>query len=164
MLSPTVLVDHREAKGPIEQAERMVLDNKSVETAHTELSDRLGRDPTLDELSDATGLSGRRIAKVRQVRSPMTHGYFESMGEAGGEGSSFSPAVRSDRSNAYARIVYDGLDDVDKKIMEHSMGIGGAKLLQNQQVARRVGLSPAAISARKQRIQGLLDEAATFNL
>jgi DNA-binding NarL/FixJ family response regulator len=41
--------------------------------------------------------------------------------------------------------------------MEHTLGMNNKKVLSNQEIARKLGLSPGAISQRKARIQQLLD-------
>jgi hypothetical protein len=48
--------------------------------------------------------------------------------------------------------------------MEHSFGLNGKKLLSNEQIARSLRMSPAAISIRKNKIQQELDKREKLNL
>jgi len=43
--------------------------------------------------------------------------------------------------------------------MEHTLGMHGKRVLSNQDVARKLKLSPGAISQRKARIQSKMDLA-----
>jgi len=143
---------------PVRVPERLMLDRSLLERSGTELNDKLGRDATLDELADHTGLSVRRIAYVRSFQAPMSSGYFDSLGETAGEGGGYSPGVKSAPGQSFLHMVYGDLEPTDKKIMEWSMGLGGAQRLSNQQIADKLRLTPGAISQRKLKIQQLLNK------
>ena len=68
-------------------------------------------------------------------------------------------AVADDQTStdSWLRFVRDDLTDIDQQILDHTTGIGGAKVLSNKQLARRLQLTPGAISQRKLKIQAILD-------
>lgn len=136
--------------------ERILLDRRGLKLASTELEDELGREPTDQELATRTGLSTKRISKVRQYSPAMSEGFLAGIGEAGGH----APAVKQDISNraVWLQVIYDELGPFDKKIMEWTMGINGHPILSNEQIAMRLKRSPGAISQRKAMIQKMLDE------
>jgi DNA-directed RNA polymerase specialized sigma subunit len=47
--------------------------------------------------------------------------------------------------------------------MEHTLGLNGKKVLANTEVAKRLSISPGAVSQRKSRIQSRLDEFYDIN-
>lgn len=139
--------------------ERVQLDKYHLENAVGELRATLGREPTDDQLADATGFSPARIAKVRSYRSGLSEGYVE---DSAAQGNVFGGARSLARPKSYwADIVYDGLDDYHKRIMEYAFGLNGRRPLQNQAIAAKMGRSPGAISQAKARIQAMLDEEFT---
>lgn len=122
------------------------------------LQEMLGRAPTTSELADHSGVSLRRIARVRSFHQPLAEGQLEA---ATGSGhTSFDPRVNeASDDNRWADIVYLDLEPTDQKIMEHALGMYGRPVLQNQQIADMVGLSPGAVSQRKARIQAQLTDS-----
>lgn len=139
--------------------ERVQLDKYHLENAVKELRATLGREPTDHQLADATGFNPARIAKVRSYRSGLSEGHLEDLEAAGvgysGGGSAVPGAVPKSH---WQEIVYDELDDYHRAIMELTFGLNGRRPLQNQDIARKLGRSPGAISQAKLRIQKMLDE------
>lgn len=137
--------------------ERVVLDQGHVERAKAELEDELGREATVSELADKTGLSTKRINYVNKFRYAMPEGMFASMGEESEDGG-FMPAVDQGQSNSWLEFVYADLDPTSQKIMEWTLGMNGAKQLSNQAIARKLGMTPGAVSQRKFKIQQALNQ------
>lgn len=137
--------------------ERVALDLHRVRTSAGELADRLGRDPTDRELADHTGLSVKRIGYVRQARGALAEGQLTREGESGEE--VFQPAVvQNHNDRGWTDLVYHDSSPTDQLILEHSLGLHGKKVLPKQQIARKLGLSPGAVSQRAARIQAMLDK------
>lgn len=147
--------------------EQVQLDYTNLAKAENELKDELGRDPTDTELSDFTSLSLKRIGYVRKLQMPSSEGsVLKPM--TGSDNTDFNdPAVESKSSkemSAWHSFVYDSLGDIDKLIMEHSLGLNGKKVLSNQQIAAKLRVSPAAVSIRKNKIQTELDKRESLNI
>ena len=138
--------------------ERVSLDRYNTELSQQELADELGRDPSLSELADKTGLSIKRLTHVRGYNPAVADGSMKR--ETDFSGAVSTPGVVSD---TWQQIVYDEAAPIDKKIMEWSLGIGGRKLLSNAEIARRLKRSPGAISQRKQKLQDLLDQESNLS-
>ncbi len=138
--------------------ERVAMDKYHLENATKELRATMGQEPTDDQLADHTGFNPARIAKVRGYQSGLSEGFFDE--GSGGAGMAFggSKSLGRPEKSHWADIVYDGLDDYHKKIMEHTMGLNGKKPLSNHAIATKMNRSPGAISQAKLRIQKLLDE------
>lgn len=141
--------------------ERVSLDRYHLDQYQRELADELGREPTDAELMDRTGFSSRRISRVRSYNPAVAEGMMED--EAG---QSFAGAVKDPNAEArgmWQQMVYDDLDPYHQKVMEYTFGLNGRKPMQNQEIARKLGKSPGAISQAKLRIQKMLDEEQDLN-
>jgi DNA-directed RNA polymerase specialized sigma subunit len=146
----------------IKVPEAVALDQQHLLEAEAELRDQHGRDPSDLELADHTGLSRRRIAHIRGYRPAVAEGRLASLAdqdEEGGAGGGFEPAVEGpDRSMLRAQFLYHDLDPHDQVILEYGLGMNGAPRLPAAQIARRLRISPGAVSQRAARIQRQLDE------
>lgn len=136
--------------------ERVLLDRRTLQAAQTELEDRLGREPTDEELGRETGFSVRRLARIRSFNPATSEGFLDSVAQAG-EGGGLNPAVETE-SDMWTRMVYDDLGAIDKKVMEWGLGLNGRQPLSTQEIARRLSITPGAVSQRKLKIQQLLDQ------
>lgn len=145
--------------------EQVGLDLNMVREAETELKDQLGRDPSTSELADRTGLSLKRLGYIRKASPSYSEG---SMQRTIGDGENiFTPAVAQNpqANEAWHDFVYYDLTPVDQIIMEHALGLHGKPVLSNQAIAKKLRLSPGAISQRKSKIQDKLnmrDELGVF--
>jgi hypothetical protein len=108
------------------------------------------------EIADKTGISVKRINYVSKFRYPMSQGSFSGMGEE--ENEMFSPAVEQGPSNTWFEFVYSDLDPTNQKIMEWTLGLHGQKPLSNQAIARKLRMTPGAVSQRKAKIQYILNQ------
>lgn len=135
--------------------EKVQLDKYHLAQAEAELAATLGREPTDAQLADHTGFSPARMAKVRAYQSGLSEGYLDDATQGQAFGGARSLAQHKSH---WPEIVYDGLDDYHRKIMEHAFGLNGRRPLANHEIARRMNRSPGAISQAKARIQKLLDE------
>lgn len=140
--------------------ERVAMDKYHLENATKELRATLGSDPTDEQLADATGFSPARMAKVRSYNSGISEGYMDDTTEGQVFGGMKSNAPQK---SYWADIVYDGLDDYHKRIMEHTLGLNGKKKLPNHVLAAKMNRSPGAISQAKLRIQKMLDEEHDYS-
>ena len=136
--------------------EQVFLDKKRLQQAEDELSDDLGRPPSTAELANATGFSMKRISHIRNASSGVMSGTFTDE-----SGETYMPASQipgfNPAADAWQTLVYESLSPVDQSIMELSLGLHGSDVLENRQIAAKLGLSPGAISQRKAKIQQMLD-------
>lgn len=147
--------------------EQVQIDYSNLYKKENELREDLGRDPTTEELADAAMMSPKRIKYVRQLQLPSSEGTLAqpSPGAEGGDYNDPSVAQAGPRElTGWHEFVYHGLSDVDKLIMEHSFGMFGKKVLSNQDIAKKLRVSPAAISLRKNKIQQELDKRDDLNV
>jgi DNA-directed RNA polymerase specialized sigma subunit len=140
--------------------EAVALDQHHLVEAEARLRDQLyGRDPSDAELADHTGLSRKRIRYIRGYRAPLAEGQAAAAGAGDdGEGGGWEPAVQGpDTSRLRAQYIYDDLPGSDQVILEYAMGLNGSPKLSTGDIARRLRITPGAVSQRAAKIQKLLD-------
>jgi DNA-directed RNA polymerase specialized sigma subunit len=138
--------------------ERVMLDRNALQSAESELEDQLGRDATTTELADHTGFSMKRIAQIRNVHAPMAEGAVSAADPTtGGQ----DPAVAQAGNYGVAEFVYDDINnDRDRLILEFSLGLHGRPKLSKTEIAKRLRLTPGAVTQRAAKIQAMIDEVA----
>jgi RNA polymerase primary sigma factor len=144
--------------------EQVGLDFGHLNKAETELVDSLGRDPTDEELADFTGLSTRRIRKVRAFNQPVAEGMTAVTSEDGANTDVASTLPNSKNSfESWLDFVYGDLAPTDKLIMDMTLGRNGRKKTDTKDIARRLNITPGAVSQRAAKIQQMIDTRYTHN-
>lgn len=144
----------RQQSQVIKAPERVIFDQQALRGYEQELADELGREPSDAELANHSGFSLKRIAHVRKYQPGVSEGTMEGLAPG------FTGGIRPDSraQQMWVELVYDDLPPMDQRILELSLGLHGRRPLSNQEIARKLGRSPGAISQRKARIQQLLDK------
>jgi DNA-directed RNA polymerase specialized sigma subunit len=145
----------RQVSNVVRAPERVILDQRKLLEYEQELKDELGRDPTDAELMNRSGFSGKRLAKVRGWHPGAAEGTVEGMDV--NLLSSLGVGPSQEAHDMWVQMVYDDLPPLDQKVMEYTLGLNGRKPLSNQEIAKKLGRSPGAISQRKKRIQEALN-------
>lgn len=128
-------------------SENMALDKLQVARAIREYTADHGVDPSTEDLAAMLGMSRKRIDAIMNNKATVTDSMF-----ATDEGDSLV-AVKSSRAiDLYNNAIYDELDDIDKKIYEWATGYGKGERLSNAEMAKRLNITPAAVSQRYSKI------------
>lgn len=151
----------RQQQQIIRVPERISLEQRVVHDANLELSDNLGREPTTGELADYTGLSMKRLGTIRKYAPPMSEGQMLRVED---EDTPQLPAIVSGKSRKYAELLYHDLDPAGQKILEHTLGLFGSKELSNNSIAKKLRLTPGAVSQRKSKLQQQLHDLESSNI
>jgi hypothetical protein len=134
--------------------ERVGFQNAKLLAAEGELEAELGRPPSEREIAQRTGIPLPRLAQIRrQALGERPEGSFVSP-----EGGTWNPAVQTQTSKLWAELVHEDLQPTNQFILEHTVGLFDKPVLSNQEIARRLKLTPGAISQRRAVIQALLDK------
>ncbi len=139
----------RENQGPVKVPDRAALDAWSIEKANRELTDELGYEPDVKQLADKSNISVKRIAAVRKATRPVAAA--AQMYDEGG-------ATMSDYMGEALEYVYGDADQLDRKIIEMTTGYGGTTMMQKNQIALKLGISPSQVTRRSERIGQKLQE------
>lgn len=119
-----------------------------VNRAIRELTADLGEDPTTEQIAEKTGMSRRRIDTLMNYKPIVPDSATVSP-----EGDSLVSADTETRMRElYSNVIYNDLDDTDKKIYEWVTGYGKGEKLPGVEIARRLNISPAAVSKRYSKL------------
>lgn len=148
---------------PISVPERVKLDAFHINKHFQEFSNEVGREPNDAELADLCGLSPKRINYVRKmVRPILNEGSFM---ESDDEDSSYMPGIQTNEwENVWAEYVYNDLDPINKSIYDMRMGRGihKGKPMDVNAIAKKLQMSPAAVSQRSNKIANMLAEGYNY--
>lgn len=119
----------------------------SYNMAHTELADEHGRAPTVDEIADHLGWP---IKKVEEYRKSIGR---REMLESGGLFESSDAGLYGDDVQSHVvDFVHHGLPAQHKAIFEHLTGYGGAEVLSNQAIQKKLGMTQGQYSYAKKNL------------
>jgi DNA-directed RNA polymerase specialized sigma subunit len=142
--------------------EQVGLDFQRLSTSENELRDSLSREPTDDEIADATGLSVRRIKKIRGFHQPISEGMTAMI--SGNSEDDTNTEVASTLPNytrhadAWLDFVHGDLSPTDQLIMDMTLGRNGRRRASTQEIAEKLRITPGAISQRAAKIQNMIDQ------
>lgn len=141
--------------------EQVGLDFQKLTEAENALRDKLSRDPSDDEIADSVGLSTRRIKKIRMFHKPIAEGSTvvdtaDDYADAGGVASKIPG--QTNEQDAWMDFVYGDLDPTNKLIMDMSLGRNGRRKTSVQEIARKLNITPGAVSQRAAKIQQMLNQ------
>ena len=128
--------------------ENAALERLQIQRAIREWSADNGIEPTTEELSTVTGLSRKRIDAVMNNKPVVADSMVVTP-----EGENLVPSDDRQRAlDLYNHAIYDELDATDKRIYEWCTGYGKGVKLPNTEIAKRLNISPAAVSQRLNKI------------
>lgn len=139
---------------PIAVPERVQLDHYRLRQAEEAFKQTKGREASDDELAEMTGLSPRRIAHVRRLSKGVL---AEGQTETAEEGVSTPGTQEITPEDVWIEYVHHDLDPIDKKILEWKTGLYGKERLGTSAIARRLGITPSAVSQRAAKIALMLE-------
>ena len=128
--------------------ENVSLERLQIQRAMREWVADTGEDPTTEQLATVTGLSRKRIDAVMNNKPVVPDSLIQTP-----EGESLVASNDSQKAlDMYNHAIYDEFDATDKKIYEWCTGYGKGEKLPNTEIARRLKISPAAVSQRLSKI------------
>ena len=147
--------EYMKRAAPVSIPERVQLDQYKLNRAEQEIRDMKGRDPGDDEIAEKTGLSPKRIAHIRTfAKGLVSEGQILEPG-AGGKLPGTEGITAED---IWIEYVHHDLDPIDKKILEWKTGLYGKQILSTNEIARRLKVTPGAISQRASKIAMKIEE------
>ena len=117
------------------------------------LQNDLGREPTVEELSDAMNISTTEIDRLQtELRKDLSMELPSADEDAGGFYMYVRPDETDPRLQQALEFVYFDADPIDKKILEYTFGIGGSPLKKFNEIAKELNLSDGALKRRKKKL------------
>lgn len=138
----------RQSNNVLSIPEGVQLDAYAIYRAEKEFEDENGREPTLEELSDATHLSKKRITTIRKKNKAVVM----DTATTSEEGTSLVGTSDVDYSKDAFDYIYNDSDTTDKKLLEYITGYGGITPLDNKTIMQKLKLTPVQLTRRKMRL------------
>jgi len=111
-----------------------------------EFQDKQGIEPSDSQLSDHFGMSLKRVRRARYGGEIAESQVIRDKGDLPG-------TIHRDPEKIWADYVYHDLDSINQKIFEWTIGYGGADKLSKKEIARRLKMTPSAVSQRSASIR-----------
>lgn len=146
-LSRTVYTHGQALRLPEHKAVSMA----SFSVAQQQLADRLGREPTANELADELGWTSMRVQEFQRAytrKELLTSGEFNP--------ASFPVA---DQADPMVTFVYHDMAPKTQQLFEHITGFGGKPVLSNKELMAKFKMTQGQLSYQKQKLKGLFDTA-----
>jgi DNA-directed RNA polymerase specialized sigma subunit len=138
--------------------ERVQLDLYKLRQTQQDYFDKYSREAADTELAEQMGISVPRIRHLRKfMRTTMPESGFRSMEE--GDSEIFYPGVtQASPEDVWLEYIHHDSSPVDQKILEWKTGYNGKQIITTQEIAKRLGLSPSAVSQRASRMARRISE------
>lgn len=147
--------DIRKSNNLVHVPDGVQLDAYALYRAEREFEDEHGREPTVEELADISHIPVKRIKDVRTKMRPVV----SDAGTESEDGASLLSMDNSDYTQDALDYVYNESDRNDKKLLEYTVGYGGATVLDTKQIMEKLKLTPVQLSRRKARLSMRINEA-----
>lgn len=151
----------REQTLGVKAPERVQLEKYNMDSTIEEMNNELGREPTDAELMDRLGINAKRLTRIRQFSPGVAQGMLTNP-ETGEEIDAPVMSMKTNQS-IWMDLVHSELDPHLQKVLEMTVGMNGQRKHSNNEIAKKLGKSPAAISQAKARIQALLDKEQEYS-
>lgn len=123
--------------------EGVALQRLTIQRAIREYEADHGDTPTTEQIADIVGMPIKRIDAVMNYKPVVADSIAVNP-----EGDSMAMSKADSAIDIYDRYIYNELDAIDKKIYEWSTGFGKGEKLSGIEIARRLKITPAAVSKR----------------
>lgn len=126
----------------------------TFQNANNALKVTLGREPTTDELHSELGWTAPEITRIRDYNR---RDLVESGPTVSGD---FFGRSSNDEDDMLLGAIYFELTPDEKRLFEATTGYNGARIMKNNELIQKLGITQAQLSYRKERlrkrIEGLL--------
>lgn len=139
-------------------SEKYTQEKAKLYNARNEFVDKYDRDPADSELADMTGISTKKIRFLNGINNgTISEGQITDRATEDDDGS--MPGVSKPLpENTWLSYVHHDANPIDQKIIEWKTGFGGNQILPATEIAKRLRLTPAAVSQRAKRISDRIGE------
>jgi DNA-directed RNA polymerase specialized sigma subunit len=161
-LQPLTRYSRELAPAPI--PERAYQQLSSLKKMEADFYENKGRVPSDAELADLTSMSMRQINKIRGMDKKV---FSESATPFSGDNSASSQEITATQNTGFQKDVldtmYSSFTPQEQVIVEHKLGYNGKKILSNNDIAKKLKVSPGRVSQMTTNIAAQLDEYANLN-
>lgn len=149
----------KEQSQAVHVPERVQADLYRLNQAHQTFRDQHSREPSDKEMADLTSLAPRRIAHIRKLsRTDMPESGMTRINDEGDEEIFYPGTEQADPQRIWVEYVHHDLPPIDQQILEWKTGLYGKPMLSNNDIAKKLGITPGAVSQRSARISNRIAE------
>lgn len=147
----------REYSQLVRVPERVSMDLYKLKQEEQKFFDSHGREAADKEMADKTGLSMKRIARVRRYSKGEVAESGLTENEDGDQAIMYPGISKVNPEAVWMEYVHHDLAPIDQKILEWKTGYNGKEMLSNNEIARRLNLSAGAVSQRSAKIAAIIE-------
>lgn len=136
----------------IHKPEQSSLDRIKLDKAKRDFEIDNGYEPSLETLSDLVGMNTKKVGRLLNMK-----GATSASATTGESGDALGLAPRT-AVGLYEDALYMDLDETNQKIYEWGTGYNNSPKLSNRDIAKRLKISPAALSQRVAKINKTFSE------
>lgn len=124
-------------QNPARIGEHRIYKTGAFNAAKSQLDERLGREPTKEELAEYLQWSPREVGRMN---AELRKAHIESSYE--GDPTTIVPSIEAER----LQLVKHELNPEQKLVYEYTLGDGGKPQLKPGQIAQKLGISPSKVT------------------
>jgi RNA polymerase sigma factor (sigma-70 family) len=148
---------------PSPMPERTLQQLSLLKYHENEFYENKGRAPSDQELADATGLSMKQIGKLRKMdKKTYSESFTAFKGENPVSAQELTVTEDSKIKDDTLAAMYDSLTPQEQFILEHKLGYNNNKILSNNEIAKKLKMSPGRVSQLTAALAAKLDEYAAL--
>jgi DNA-directed RNA polymerase specialized sigma subunit len=138
--------------------ERVQSDLYHLRQAQQSYFDRFGHEAADSELSEQMGVPMSRLKHLRKfMRQETSESNMQMPGEEGSE--PFYPgSAQASPESVWMEYVHHDSNPIDQKILEWKTGYNGKEIVSTQEIAKRLRITPSAVSQRAARMAKRMNE------
>lgn len=134
--------------GTVRLSEGSQLKINKLNKIEAALHDEHGRTPTMQELSEHSGMSLQQVSNLLKNKKK----------EISISNMASTPIFIEGSNDTWLHFVYHDLPDRDRFIFEHKTGFGGRPVMSNDEIAKKLKLSPSTVANRVKLISDKIAE------
>ena len=121
-------------------------------TVKENLTDRLGYEPSTDEMADELSWAPQEVSRMQNELGGETTASNAEFNFYGNDKSQMHPDI------ALVHYLYAESDPTDKLVLEHTFGIGGKKILSSKALASKLNVNEMYVRRSKDRMAKKIQE------
>jgi DNA-directed RNA polymerase specialized sigma subunit len=139
--------------------ERVQSDLYHLRQAQQSYFDRFGREGADSELAEQLGVPMSRLRHLRKfMRQESSESGMQTVSDEGGSEPFYPGSVKANPEDIWMEYVHHDANPIDQKILEWKTGYNGKEIVSTQEIAKRLRISPSAVSQRAARMAKRMNE------
>lgn len=149
---------------PSPMPERAYQQLSAIKKHEAEFYENKGRPPSDAELADLTGMSVKQIQKIKEMeKKTYSEGHTAYSGSTPATSQEITATENTNFKKNVLDTLYSSLTPQEQLILEHKLGYNGKKILSNNEIAKKLGISPGRVSQLTAELSKKLEEYVELN-